>query len=84
MFDNVYKQEYIIVNTLYTSMSFKNNVKINSTLHVNTCCAEITKIEGASSGLKIEGASSGLKIEGASSGLNIFLVHVHVQLYMYI
>ena len=58
LFDNVYEQEYIIVNTLYTGMSFKNNVKI----HVNTCGAEITKIEGASSGLKIEGASSGLNI----------------------
>ena len=55
-FDNIYKQEYIIVNTLYASMSFKNNVKINSTLYVNTCdtCgAESTKIEGASSGLNI-------------------------------
>ena len=34
-------------------MSFKNNVKINSTLHVITCGAESTKIEGASSGLNI-------------------------------
>ena len=31
-------------------MSFKYNVKIDNTLHVNTCGAEITKIEGASSG----------------------------------
>ena len=53
LFDNIYKQDYIIVNTLYISMSFKNNVKINSTLHVITCGAESTKIEGASSGLNI-------------------------------
>ena len=31
-------------------MSFKYNVKIDNTLHVNTCGAEITKIEGAISG----------------------------------